>query len=70
MVEIPVMLMNAEGDGAVGSGDTERLEAMEIDQYATNGNGENLSEKETLANLRYLEDGDNDNLPCDSLNSG
>ena len=70
MVEIPVMLMNAKGDGAVGSGDTERLEAMEIDQYAANGNGENLSEKETLANLRYLEDGDNDNFPCDSLNSG
>ena len=53
MVEIPVMLMNAEGDGAVGSGDTERLEAMEIDQYAANGNGENLCRKETLANLRY-----------------
>ena len=53
MVEISVVLMNAEGDGAFGSGDTEQLEAMEIDQYATNGNGENLSGKGTLANLRH-----------------
>ena len=53
MVEIPVMLMNAEGDGAVGLGNTERLEAMEIDKYATNRNGENLSGKETLVTRRY-----------------
>ena len=70
MFEIPVMLMNAKGDGAIESGVTEGLEATDKEQYVTDGNGANLSGRETLGNLRYREDGDNDNFLCACLNSG
>ena len=70
MFEIPIVLMNAEGDGSIESGVTEGLEAMYIEQYITDGNDANLSGRETLVNLRYCEEGNNDNFPYDSLNSG
>ena len=53
MFEIPVMLMNARGDGDIESGVTEGLEATDKEQYVTDGNGANLSGREALANLRY-----------------
>ena len=70
MVEIPVELINAEVDGAVGLGDSQRLEAMEIEQYVTDGSGEKLSGKGNIGKPKVLRSLRSDDFPYVIQNSG